>query len=227
MRTYDLSLSFRAPVGDGTLAAQAYSSSVAAGFPSPASEFAAKRIDVMERLVVHPQATFIMRVSGESMREAGIFVGDVILVDRALKPQHGRIVVAIIERARSIRARVNQWIGIPTCVGIAPTKTLAKLANHVAKQAERKPGSYPADLAQVCDLSRLSPGALQDILGRTNVGEVWGVGRRIAAQLKAQGVETALDLSRMSPSMARSGWSVIFERTVRELQGEACMDLET
>lgn len=79
----------------------------------------------------------------------------------------------------------------------------------------------------MCDLSRLSPGALQDFLGRTDVGEVWGVGRRIAAQLKAQGVETGLDLSRMSPSMARSGWSVIFERTVRELQGEACMDLET
>lgn len=133
----------------------------------------------------------------------------------------------ITARARAIRARVNQWIGIPTCIGIAPTKTLAKLANHVAKQAERKPGSYSADLAQVCDLSRLPRGSLEDILARTDVGEVWGVGRRIAAQLKAQGIENALDLSRMSPAMARSGWSVIFERTVRELRGEPCMDLET
>ena len=49
----------------------------------------------------------------------------------------------LTKRARDIRARVNQWVGIPTCVGIAPTKTLAKLANHIAKQAERKPGSYP------------------------------------------------------------------------------------
>ncbi len=61
----------------------------------------------------------------------------------------------LTKRARDIRARVNQWVGIPTCVGIAPTKTLAKLANHFAKQAERKPGNYPAELAQIADLSRL------------------------------------------------------------------------
>ena len=130
------------------------------------------------------------------------------------------------KRARSIRARVNQWVGIPTCVGIAPTKTLAKLANHIAKQAERKPGSYPTELAQVADLSRLSVGDLDALLAVTNVNEVWGVGRRIAEQLKAQGVTTVLDLKRMSPSSARAGWSVIFERTVRELQGESCVDLE-
>lgn len=130
-------------------------------------------------------------------------------------------------RARAIRARVNQWIGIPTCIGIAPTKTLAKLANHVAKQAERKPGSYRADLAQVCDFSRLSRAELEEILGRTDVAEVWGVGRKIAQQLKGQGIQTALDLSRLSPALARSGWSVIFERTVRELQGEPCLEFET
>ena len=132
----------------------------------------------------------------------------------------------IAARARSIRARVNQWIGIPTCIGIAPTKTLAKLANHIAKQAERKPGSYPPELAQVADLSRLTSTQLDAILGVTDVGEVWGVGRRIAEQLKAQGVVTALDLKRMQPAAARAGWNVIFERTVRELQGESCMDME-
>ena len=132
----------------------------------------------------------------------------------------------IAARARSIRARVNQWIGIPTCIGIAPTKTLAKLANHIAKQAERIPGSYPPELAQVADLSRLTADQLDAILGATDVGEVWGVGRRIAEQLKAQGVETALDLKRMQPTAARAGWNVIFERTVRELQGESCMDME-
>ncbi len=132
----------------------------------------------------------------------------------------------LTKRARDIRARVNQWVGIPTCVGIAPTKTLAKLANHIAKQAERNPGSYPAELAQVADLSRLSEAELDALLGATSVGEVWGVGRRIAEQLKAQGVNTVLDLKRMSPAAARAGWSVIFERTVRELQGESCVDLE-
>ncbi len=132
----------------------------------------------------------------------------------------------LTKRARDIRARVNQWVGIPTCVGIAPTKTLAKLANHIAKQAERKRGSYPAELAQVADLSRLSEIELDALLAATSVGEVWGVGRRIAEQLKAQGVTTVLDLKRMRPAAARAGWSVIFERTVRELQGESCVDLE-
>lgn len=71
--------------------------SVQAGFPSPAADFAAKRIDVMDRLVVHPQATYSMRVSGESMRELGIFGGDVLLVDKAVKPRHGMVVIAIVD----------------------------------------------------------------------------------------------------------------------------------
>ena len=79
------------------------------------------------------------------------------------------------------------------------------LANHIAKQAERRPGSYPAELAQVADLSRLKPAALDALLANTDVKEIWGVGRRIAEQLKAQGVETALDLKRMSPAAARTG----------------------
>ena len=132
----------------------------------------------------------------------------------------------LTERARVIRARINQWVGIPTCIGIASTKTLAKLANHIAKQAERKPGSYPVELAQVADLSKLTTAELDALLGATDVGEVWGVGRRISEQLKSQGVATALDLKRMSAAAARAGWSVIFERTVRELQGESCMDME-
>uniref|UniRef100_UPI0010F8944F DUF4113 domain-containing protein n=1 Tax=Hydrogenophaga sp. 2FB TaxID=2502187 RepID=UPI0010F8944F len=148
-----------------------------------------------------------------------------LLIDESFIDLSG-IAGDLTKRARSIRARVNQWVGIPTCVGIAPTKTLAKLANHIAKQAERKPGSYPTELAQVADLSRLSVGDLDALLAVTNVNEVWGVGRRIAEQLKAQGVTTVLDLKRMSPSSARAGWSVIFERTVRELQGESCVDLE-
>lgn len=129
-------------------------------------------------------------------------------------------------RAFAIRSRILQWVGIPCCVGIGPTKTLAKLANHVAKMAERKPGSYPAELAQVCNLASLTPPDMEQILRATPVGEVWGVGRRISKQLIDQGVATALDLARMEPAIARRGWSVIFERTVRELRGESCLDLE-
>jgi len=64
-------------------------SRIRAGFPSPAEDFQAKRIDVLEHLIKHPQATYSMTVRGESMREAGIFDGDVLLVDRAIKPSHG------------------------------------------------------------------------------------------------------------------------------------------
>lgn len=72
-------------------------SKVAAGFPSPAEDFAAKRIDLTSLLVTHPQATFLLRVSGDSMRDAGIFDGDLIVVDKAIKPRHDHVVVAIVD----------------------------------------------------------------------------------------------------------------------------------
>lgn len=129
-------------------------------------------------------------------------------------------------RSRIIRARILQWVGIPCGIGIATTKTLAKLANHVAKTSERKPGSYPEDLAQVCNLAALSPSELDDVLAATEVGDIWGVGRRIGAQLLEAGVRTALDLARMPASTARARWGVVMERTVRELQGESCIALD-
>lgn len=70
---------------------------VPAGFPSPADDHAIERIDLNAVLIRHPQATFLMRVSGASMREAGIDDGDVVLVDRAITPVHGHIVVAVID----------------------------------------------------------------------------------------------------------------------------------
>ena len=63
----------------------------------------------------------------------------------------------LVERSHKIRDRILQWVGIPCGIGIGTTKTLAKLANHIAKTAERKPGSYPDQLARVCDLSSLNP----------------------------------------------------------------------
>ncbi len=132
----------------------------------------------------------------------------------------------LVARGHKVRDRILQWIGIPTCIGIAPTKTLAKLANHIAKTAERKPGSYPAELAQVCNLAALPAQDLDDILQATDVGEVWGVGRRISKQLKEHGIQTVLDLVRMDPATIRRGWNVTLEKTVRELQGQPCVDLD-
>lgn len=132
----------------------------------------------------------------------------------------------VTRRARAIRARINGWVGIPCGIGIAPTKTLAKLANYIAKTAERKPGSYPEDLAQVCNLAALPASDLEAVLMATPVGEVWGVGRRIGLQLQEAGVNTVLDLIRLSPSTVRARWSVVLEKTVRELQGQSCIEMD-
>ena len=132
----------------------------------------------------------------------------------------------LVRRARTIRKRIHQWIGIPTCIGIAPTKTLAKLANAIAKSAERKPGSYPAHHAQICHLGACTPEELQALMQATEVGDVWGVGRKIGAQLREHGIHTALDLQRMNPAAAKAGWSVVLEKTVRELNGTPCIEFE-
>ena len=132
----------------------------------------------------------------------------------------------LVERSFKIRARILQWVGIPCCIGIGQTKTLAKLANHVAKTAERKPGIYPDKLMQVCNFADLTNQEFEDVLAATPVNEVWGVGRRITAQLNEGGIQTALDLVRLDSSTIRRKWSVVLERTVRELQGTPCIDLD-
>ncbi|MFM9880380.1 MAG: Y-family DNA polymerase [Burkholderiaceae bacterium] len=132
----------------------------------------------------------------------------------------------LVERGHKVRSRILQWVGIPCGIGMGSTKTLAKLANHIAKTAERKPGSYPAHLAQVCNLSALAPAERDALMAATPVNEVWGVGRRITAQLNAGGISTVLDLARSDPATVRSRWSVVLERTVRELQGTPCIELD-
>lgn len=132
----------------------------------------------------------------------------------------------LTRRAWAICTRIDKWIGIPTCIGLAPTKTLAKLCNHVAKDAERKPGNYPKELARVCNWIELTREQQIDLLRRTPAANVWGIGRRIAAKLAEQGILTALDVARMPTVKARDEWNVLLERTVRELQGISCISLE-
>ena len=132
----------------------------------------------------------------------------------------------LVARSHKIRDRILQWVGIPCGIGIGPTKTLAKLANHIAKTAERKPGVYPDKLAQVCNLEALAPEERDAVLAATAVNEVWGVGRQITKQLNAGGIHTALDLARLDAATVRSKWSVVLERTVRELQGMPCIEVE-
>ena len=76
---------------------QALPAKVAAGFPSPAEDHQVQRVDLMAQLIRHPQATFMLRVRGDSMRDAGILDGSVVLVDRAIAPRNGHIVIAIVD----------------------------------------------------------------------------------------------------------------------------------
>jgi DNA polymerase V len=132
----------------------------------------------------------------------------------------------LTDRARRVRKRILGWTGIPCGIGIGLTKTLAKLANYISKTAERKPGSYPPELAQVCNLAALPKDELDAVLAATAVGEVWGVGRRIAEQLEEGGIRTVLELALLDPATVRSRWSVVLERTVRELRGMPCVQME-
>ncbi|MCA6218941.1 translesion error-prone DNA polymerase V autoproteolytic subunit [Ideonella sp. B7] len=81
----------------------AIAATIAAGFPSPAEDHAAKPVDLNEVLIKHPLSTYLMRVRGASMREAGIDDGDVVLVDRAIKPVHGHIVVAVVDNDFTVK----------------------------------------------------------------------------------------------------------------------------
>ena len=120
------------------------------------------------------------------------------------------------EFGQQIKAKVATDTGIQVCVGIAPTKTLAKLANHGAKQ-------YPAT-GGVVDLT--SPVRQQKLMAITSVDEVWGVGRQLTKRLNAMGIKTAFDLAQADPQLIRSQFSIVLERTVQELNGIACLELE-
>ena len=92
-------LSSRLPllVAEAPLLALLLNNKVCAGFPSPAEDLGAQRIDLTALLITHAQATYFLKASGHSMVEAGIFDGDLMVVDRAIKPRHGHIVVAVVD----------------------------------------------------------------------------------------------------------------------------------
>jgi DNA polymerase V len=131
---------------------------------------------------------------------------------------------------QQLRTHVLRCTGIPTCIGLGPTQTLAKLANHIAKTAERQADPYPAQYAhhhaQVCDLGTLSAAERAQLLQTTEVGDVWGIGRKLAPKLQALGVHTADDLRLANPKIIRKLFGVTLERTVLELQGTPCLDLQ-
>lgn len=123
----------------------------------------------------------------------------------------------IADVGRAIQARVLQWTALPVGIGIGHTKTLAKAAQHASKVWREKTGG-------VVDLRK--PEAVEWLLRRMPVDEVWGIGRRMRDNLARDGISTAWELSLTDARAMGRKYSVVLERTIRELQGESCMDLE-
>lgn len=119
---------------------------------------------------------------------------------------------------QQIRQRIKQWTGLPVCVGFGPTKTLAKFANHLAKKN--------AEFDGVCDLHAMPRPERLTWMQNVDVGEVWGVGPRIARRLDAMGIHTVLDLRNTPPKEIRTQFGVVLERTCNELRGISCLELE-
>nr|WP_282097998.1 translesion error-prone DNA polymerase V subunit UmuC [Morganella morganii] len=121
-----------------------------------------------------------------------------------------------LDYSRRMQETVLRRMHLPVGVGIAPTKTLAKLANYAAKKWIQTGGVVDLTLRErQIKLMPLVP-----------VSEVWGIGRKLSERLTAIGIRTALDLSRIHPTEARKLHSVVLERTVRELNGEPCLKTE-
>ncbi len=127
----------------------------------------------------------------------------------------------LIEYGLQIRQRVRQWTGIPVCVGIGSSKTLAKLANHSAKKV-----LVPEMANGVVEFNQLSARELNQLFGSIDVGEVWGVGRRNKERLYGIGIQTVKDLRDVSISRIKKEFNVVLARTVAELNGESCLALE-
>lgn len=123
--------------------------------------------------------------------------------------------LATIDRAISIKKKVQQWTGIPVSIGIAPTKSLAKVANHIAKKHIDK-GVFILD----------DESLIKRVLNTFPVEDLWGVGRKYANRLKQSSINTALEFRNADPEWIRKNFSVNGIRLQKELKGQKCYDLE-
>lgn len=146
-------------------------------------------------------------------------VQEIYSIDECFLDLHGMATVPDLGAwCRDLRARVRQWTGIPVSIGIGGTKTLAKLANRLAKKALKADG--------VIDLAH-NEGWLAAALKRTAVGDVWGIGHRWAELLHANGIHTAWDLRQAADGWIRQRMGSVGLRTVLELRGIPCHTLES
>jgi DNA polymerase V len=120
---------------------------------------------------------------------------------------------------QQIRARVRKWLGLPVSIGFAPTKTLAKMANNCAKRGL-------AGANGVCDFGRMSESELSRLLSTIGIREIWGVGAQLTKQLTDRGITSVEALRTADAKVLRREFSVVLERTITELNGSPCIDME-
>lgn len=161
---------------------------------------------------------------GDMSRRAMTVIGqfaprtEIYSIDECFLDLDGFSSIDLIDYGQQIRSRVLQWVGLPVCVGIGPTKTLAKLANHYAKKRPQ--------FAGVCHLSSLSDAEQGALMEDTPAGDVWGVGRKLIPKLQSLGIVNARQLREVPRTQLRQACGVVLERTACELAGIQCFDFE-
>lgn len=140
-------------------------------------------------------------------------------IDEAFLDLTGVETESFTELGRALKTRLWKWIGLPVCVGIAPTKTLAKLCDHFAK-------TYPV-YGGVVNWFDLSPERRKKALSITPIGEVWGIGRKTEEKLLREGIENVWQFSQADVFTLRRRYGVVLERTLREIQGVSCLPVES
>ena len=153
----------------------------------------------------------VMNVLSDLCPEIDIYSIDEAFLDlRSFKKN-----IDLVNFSYDCKRKIREWVGIPVSIGIAPTKTLAKLANKVAKDDPRFDG--------VVILSE--PKIIRHFLRSMPVEKIWGIGKRLTARLENIGVKTAYDLTKIDSRLIGDNFNVVLERTVRELKGQSCITL--
>lgn len=119
---------------------------------------------------------------------------------------------------QQMRQQIWKWLGLPVCVGIGRSKTEAKISNHIAKKNQGFSG--------VCDLVNMDPCNKEYYFAQIDVSEVWGVGRKHSKKLQSMGINTVLDLACAEPREMQKKFSIVMARTIYELQGISCIEIE-
>lgn len=164
--------------------------------------------------------SFYGDMSSRVMRSLQMMVPDLEIysIDEAFLRLDNIAFDDILNLCQKLRFNINKWLGIPTSIGIAGTKTLAKIANQIAKK-----NLYNLAPNHICDFRNSD--LQQEVLEKFAVQDVWGIGKGITTKLKAIGIDNALQLANSNPKQIRKILGVVGERIVYELNGISCLHL--